>query len=86
MTLRAFFFHLDLTICGLDRYQHLGEMMTLGTNDGAVSVSFIEGITLDGFLGHTGTSFVIFYIQFFFKQHTDYKMNDPAPVCVLISI
>jgi hypothetical protein len=29
-------------------------MMTLGTNDGAVSVSFIEGITLDGLLGHTG--------------------------------
>ena len=28
--------------------------MTLGTNDGAVSVSFIEGITLEGLLGHTG--------------------------------
>jgi hypothetical protein len=40
--------------CQMHRYQHLGEMMTLGTIDGAVSVSFIEGITLDGILGHTG--------------------------------
>lgn len=40
--------------CELYSYQHLGEMMTLGANDGAVSVSFIEGITLEGLLGHTG--------------------------------
>ncbi|KAG0583473.1 hypothetical protein KC19_3G139000 [Ceratodon purpureus] len=43
------------------RYQHLGEMMTLGTNDGAVSVSFIEGITLDGFLGHTARKLAYLY-------------------------
>lgn len=44
----------------MSRYQHLGEMMTLGTNDGAVSVSFIEGITLDGILGHTGIPLTYF--------------------------
>lgn len=34
------------------RYTHLGEMMTLGTHDAAVSVGFIEGLTLDGRLAH----------------------------------
>jgi hypothetical protein len=41
----------------LNRYQHLGEMMTLGTADAAVSLGFVEGFTLDGLLGHSGTSF-----------------------------
>ncbi|XP_057501377.1 LOW QUALITY PROTEIN: alternative NAD(P)H-ubiquinone oxidoreductase C1, chloroplastic/mitochondrial [Actinidia eriantha] len=35
------------------RFQNLGEMMTLGTNDGAISPSFIEGLTLEGTIGHT---------------------------------
>eukprot|EP00268_Persea_americana_P052220 TRINITY_DN5840_c0_g1_i2.p1 TRINITY_DN5840_c0_g1~~TRINITY_DN5840_c0_g1_i2.p1 ORF type:complete len:555 (+),score=108.42 TRINITY_DN5840_c0_g1_i2:42-1667(+) len=35
------------------RFQNLGEMMTLGRNDGAISPSFIEGLTLDGPIGHT---------------------------------
>ncbi|XP_075514679.1 alternative NAD(P)H-ubiquinone oxidoreductase C1, chloroplastic/mitochondrial isoform X2 [Primulina tabacum] len=35
------------------RYQNLGEMMTLGRYDAAVSPSFIEGLTLDGHVGHT---------------------------------
>lgn len=48
--------NLPVSLYTTHRYQHLGEMMTLGTNDGAVSVSFIDGITLDGILGHTGTS------------------------------
>lgn len=34
------------------KYTHLGEMMTLGTHDAAVSVGFIEGLTLDGRLAH----------------------------------
>ncbi|KAI4336475.1 hypothetical protein L6164_014997 [Bauhinia variegata] len=34
------------------RFQNLGEMMTLGRNDAAVSPSFIEGLTLDGPTGH----------------------------------
>ncbi len=42
--------------CVLNRYQHLGEMMTLGTADAAVSLGFVEGFTLDGLLGHSGTS------------------------------
>lgn len=46
------------------RYQHLGEMMTLGTNDGSVSLSFIEGVTLDGFLGHQGTFLLTSFICF----------------------
>ncbi|KAL2532842.1 NAD(P)H dehydrogenase C1 [Abeliophyllum distichum] len=35
------------------RFQNLGEMMTLGRYDAAVSPSFIEGLTLDGPIGHT---------------------------------
>lgn len=35
------------------RFQNLGEMMTLGRNDAAISPSFIEGLTLDGPIGHT---------------------------------
>ncbi|KAF2320997.1 hypothetical protein GH714_032521 [Hevea brasiliensis] len=36
------------------RFQNLGEMMTLGRNDAAVSPSFIEGLTLEGPFGHAG--------------------------------
>ncbi|XP_010243485.1 PREDICTED: alternative NAD(P)H-ubiquinone oxidoreductase C1, chloroplastic/mitochondrial isoform X2 [Nelumbo nucifera] len=35
------------------RFQNLGEMMTLGRNDAALSPSFIEGLTLEGPIGHT---------------------------------
>lgn len=35
------------------RFQNLGEMMTLGRNDAAVSPSFVEGVTLDGPIGHS---------------------------------
>ncbi|CAM6090553.1 unnamed protein product [Calypogeia fissa] len=35
------------------RYQHLGEMMTLGTTDAAVTLGFVDNVTLDGLLGHT---------------------------------
>ncbi|XP_073226437.1 alternative NAD(P)H-ubiquinone oxidoreductase C1, chloroplastic/mitochondrial [Cicer arietinum] len=35
------------------RFQNLGEMMTLGRNDAAISPSFIEGLTLEGPVGHT---------------------------------
>ncbi|KAL4632738.1 hypothetical protein ACB092_04G071800 [Castanea dentata] len=35
------------------RFQNLGEMMTLGSNDAAISPSFIEGLTLEGPIGHT---------------------------------
>lgn len=36
------------------RFQNLGEMMTLGRYDAAISPSFIEGLTLEGPVGHTG--------------------------------
>lgn len=36
------------------RFQNLGEMMTLGRYDGAISPSFIEGLTLEGPVGHSG--------------------------------
>lgn len=36
------------------RFQNLGEMMTLGRNDAAISPSFVEGLTLEGPIGHTG--------------------------------
>ncbi|KAF8405712.1 hypothetical protein HHK36_007789 [Tetracentron sinense] len=34
-------------------FQNLGEMMTLGRNDAAITPSFIDGLTLDGPIGHT---------------------------------
>lgn len=36
------------------RFQNLGEMMTLGRNDAAVTPSFIDGLTIEGPIGHTG--------------------------------
>ncbi|CAM8907655.1 unnamed protein product [Rhodiola kirilowii] len=35
------------------RFQNLGEMMTLGRNDAAITPSFIDGLTLEGPIGHT---------------------------------
>ncbi|XP_047318556.1 alternative NAD(P)H-ubiquinone oxidoreductase C1, chloroplastic/mitochondrial [Impatiens glandulifera] len=35
------------------RFQNLGEMMTLGMSDAAISPSFIDGLTLEGPIGHT---------------------------------
>ncbi|CAL5369052.1 unnamed protein product [Camellia sinensis] len=35
------------------RFQNLGEMMTLGRNDAAISPSFLEGLTLESPIGHT---------------------------------
>ncbi|XP_027915504.1 alternative NAD(P)H-ubiquinone oxidoreductase C1, chloroplastic/mitochondrial [Vigna unguiculata] len=35
------------------RFQNLGEMMTLGRNDAVISPSFIDGLTLEGPVGHT---------------------------------
>uniref|UniRef100_A0A804UIB7 demethylphylloquinone reductase n=1 Tax=Zea mays TaxID=4577 RepID=A0A804UIB7_MAIZE len=40
------------------RFQNLGEMMTLGRNDAAVTASFIEGLTLEGPLGHAARKLV----------------------------
>ncbi|KAF5822674.1 putative NADH:ubiquinone reductase (non-electrogenic) [Helianthus annuus] len=34
------------------RFQNLGEMMVLGRNDAAITPSFIEGLTLEGPIGH----------------------------------
>ncbi|KAI5384120.1 alternative NAD(P)H-ubiquinone oxidoreductase C1, chloroplastic/mitochondrial [Lathyrus oleraceus] len=35
------------------RFQNLGEMITLGRSDAAITPSFIEGLTLEGPVGHT---------------------------------
>ncbi|KAL0396054.1 UNVERIFIED_CONTAM: Alternative NAD(P)H-ubiquinone oxidoreductase C1, chloroplastic/mitochondrial [Sesamum calycinum] len=40
------------------RFQNLGEMMTLGRYDAAISPSFIEGLTLEGPIGHTARKLV----------------------------
>ncbi|KAL6861821.1 hypothetical protein ACP4OV_017521 [Aristida adscensionis] len=40
------------------RFQNLGEMMTLGTNDAAITASFIEGLTLEGPIGHAARKLV----------------------------
>nr|CAD1826260.1 unnamed protein product [Ananas comosus var. bracteatus] len=39
------------------RFQNLGEMMTLGRNDAAITPSFIEGLTLEGPVGHAVRKF-----------------------------
>ncbi|KAL3729111.1 hypothetical protein ACJRO7_033674 [Eucalyptus globulus] len=39
------------------RFQNLGEMMTLGRNDAAISPSFIDGLTLEGPVGHAARKF-----------------------------
>jgi hypothetical protein len=36
------------------RYQHLGEMMTLGAKDGTVTLNLPGGLTLEGPLGNIG--------------------------------
>lgn len=36
------------------RYQHLGEMMTLGSKDGTVTLNLPGGLTLEGPLGSIG--------------------------------
>jgi hypothetical protein len=47
--------HLKLFILNLGvRFQNLGEMMVLGRYDAAISPSFVEGLTLEGPIGHTG--------------------------------
>ncbi|KAH7284808.1 hypothetical protein KP509_34G071300 [Ceratopteris richardii] len=43
------------------RYQNLGEMMTLGRNDAAVTVSFVDGVTLEGSLGHAARKLAYLY-------------------------
>ncbi|CAN6198330.1 unnamed protein product [Urochloa humidicola] len=40
------------------RFQNLGEMVTLGRNDAAITASFIEGLTLEGPLGHAARKLV----------------------------
>lgn len=45
---------LDELVTLFVRFQNLGEMMTLGRNDAAISPSFIEGLTLEGPIGHAG--------------------------------
>lgn len=40
------------------RFQNLGEMMTLGRNDAAITASFVEGLTLEGPLGHAARKLV----------------------------
>ncbi|XP_059432074.1 alternative NAD(P)H-ubiquinone oxidoreductase C1, chloroplastic/mitochondrial isoform X5 [Corylus avellana] len=50
------------------RFQNLGEMMTLGRNDAAISPSFIEGLTLEGPIGHTARK-IAYLIRLPTDQH-----------------
>ncbi|KAL8131640.1 alternative NAD(P)H-ubiquinone oxidoreductase C1, chloroplastic/mitochondrial [Apium graveolens] len=43
------------------RYQNLGEMMVLGRNDAALSPTFIEGLTLEGPIGHAARKLAYLY-------------------------
>ncbi|ERN00956.1 alternative NAD(P)H-ubiquinone oxidoreductase C1, chloroplastic/mitochondrial isoform X1 [Amborella trichopoda] len=43
------------------RFQNLGEMITLGKYDAAVSPSFLEGLTLEGLVGHTARKLAYLY-------------------------
>ncbi|KAG6551239.1 hypothetical protein Mapa_007165 [Marchantia paleacea] len=42
------------------RYQHLGEMMTLGKTDAAVTAGFVD-LTLDGIVGHSARKLAYLY-------------------------
>lgn len=64
-----FFFLNDLVA----RFQNLGEMMTLGRNDAALSPSFIEGLTLEGPIGHTGN--VFFFFRFLEESNHRHRVN-----------
>ncbi|WOK94011.1 alternative NAD(P)H-ubiquinone oxidoreductase C1, chloroplastic/mitochondrial [Canna indica] len=48
------------------RFQNLGEMMTLGRSDAAISPSFIDGLTLEGPVGHAARK-----IAYLFRLPTD---------------
>ncbi|XP_068643023.1 alternative NAD(P)H-ubiquinone oxidoreductase C1, chloroplastic/mitochondrial [Aristolochia californica] len=48
------------------RFQNLGEMMALGTSDAAITPSFIDGLTLDGSIGHAARK-----IAYLFRLPTD---------------
>ncbi|XP_056168602.1 alternative NAD(P)H-ubiquinone oxidoreductase C1, chloroplastic/mitochondrial isoform X2 [Syzygium oleosum] len=50
------------------RFQNLGEMMTLGRNDAAISPSFIDGLTLEGPVGHAARKFA-YLIRFPTDEH-----------------
>ncbi|XP_057417534.1 alternative NAD(P)H-ubiquinone oxidoreductase C1, chloroplastic/mitochondrial isoform X2 [Lotus japonicus] len=56
------------------RFQNLGEMMTLGRNDAAISPSFFEGLTLEGPIGHTGRLVSFYIIHFIMLGHTARKI------------
>ncbi|RWV84908.1 hypothetical protein GW17_00053345 [Ensete ventricosum] len=54
------------------RFQNLGEMMTLGRSDAAITPSFIEGLTLEGPVGHAGmSSSLTRKIAYLFRLPTD---------------
>ncbi|KAF6140058.1 hypothetical protein GIB67_001799 [Kingdonia uniflora] len=50
------------------RFQNLGEMMTLGRNDAAISPSFLEGLTLEGPIGHTARK-IAYWIRLPTDEH-----------------
>ncbi|GAB2280251.1 hypothetical protein Dimus_024933 [Dionaea muscipula] len=58
------------------RYQNLGEMMTLGRWDVAVSPSFIDGLSLEGPIGHAGK----FIIE---PSKIDFQSTVPASLCII---
>jgi hypothetical protein len=47
-------YDVDRSGCFICRYQHLGEMMTLGAKDGTVTLNLPGGLTLEGPLGNIG--------------------------------
>lgn len=72
------------------RFQNLGEMMTLGRNDAAVSPTFIEGLTLEGPLGHTGnilwsrcTLSHWLWFPFFLPNNYNYKNKSSSDLLAL---
>jgi NADH:ubiquinone reductase (non-electrogenic) len=56
------------------RFQNLGEMMTLGRSDAAITASFIEGLTLEGPLGHAGMN-PHRHVLFLFLHNFTFKNN-----------
>lgn len=62
------------------RFQNLGEMMILGRNDAALSPTFIEGLTIEGPIGHTGKAQITPFVSislFFRNFHNSQSIDVP---------
>lgn len=68
------------------RFQNLGEMMTLGRNDAAISPSFIDGLTLEGPIGHAGKLSICSIFIFTFLNNLFFAVLSLGPFPMVIGL